>query len=181
MARPTSYTPERGERIVTALRAGNTRKEAAEYGGVDYTTFLRWLEWGERDAEGQFHEFCNAARQAEADCATAMCAILRKAAAGYLSTKTKTTTTTNTVVKPDGTEEIHTTTVTVTEAGEVFDWRAALEWLKRRRRAEWGDSLDINKLDDETLIRLLEADALAQSERAAAESAGLRADDSGRE
>ncbi len=35
------------------------------------------------------------------------------------------------------------------------DWRASLEWLKRRRRIEWGDTLDIRKLDDETLLRLL--------------------------
>lgn len=35
------------------------------------------------------------------------------------------------------------------------DWRASLEWLKRRRRVEWGDSIDIRKLDDDTLLRLL--------------------------
>lgn len=23
------------------------------------------------------------------------------------------------------------------------DWKAALEWLKRRRRAEWGDNIDL--------------------------------------
>ena len=35
------------------------------------------------------------------------------------------------------------------------DWRASLEWLKRRRRKEWGDSIDVRKLDDETILRLL--------------------------
>lgn len=32
------------------------------------------------------------------------------------------------------------------------DWRAAESWLKRRRREEWGDSLDLRKLSDEELI-----------------------------
>ena len=35
------------------------------------------------------------------------------------------------------------------------DWRASLEWLKRRRRAEWGNSLDLSSLDDATILRLL--------------------------
>lgn len=39
-------------------------------------------------------------------------------------------------------------------AREAKDWRAAESWLKRRRRSEWGDSLDIDlrKLSDEELI-----------------------------
>jgi hypothetical protein len=39
------------------------------------------------------------------------------------------------------------------------DWRAAESWLKRRRRAEWGDSLDLRKLDDDTILRLLSLEA----------------------
>lgn len=41
---------------------------------------------------------------------------------------------------------------------EPGDWRAAESWLKRRRRQDWGDSIDIRKLDDETLLRLLAAE-----------------------
>jgi hypothetical protein len=37
-------------------------------------------------------------------------------------------------------------------AREQKDWRAAESWLKRRRREEWGDSLDLRKLSDEDLI-----------------------------
>jgi transposase len=35
---------------------------------------------------------------------------------------------------------------------ERGDWKAALEWLKRRRRDEWGDSIDVRKLSDDELI-----------------------------
>lgn len=37
------------------------------------------------------------------------------------------------------------------------DWRASLEWLKRRRRTEWGDTIDVSKLSDEQLLRLIQA------------------------
>lgn len=30
-------------------------------------------------------------------------------------------------------------TLTLTAAARAGDWQAALEWLKRRRRSEWGD------------------------------------------
>jgi hypothetical protein len=36
------------------------------------------------------------------------------------------------------------------------DWRAALEWLKRQRRAEWGDRIDIGNISDEQLLRMLD-------------------------
>ena len=39
------------------------------------------------------------------------------------------------------------------------DWRAGESLLKRRFRAEWGDTLDLRKLDDATILRLLDAEA----------------------
>lgn len=39
------------------------------------------------------------------------------------------------------------------------DWRAAESWLKRRRREDWGDAIDVRKLTDEQVIRLLESEA----------------------
>jgi len=30
----------------------------------------------------------------------------------------------------------------IAEAARKGDWKAALEWLKRRRRADWGDNVD---------------------------------------
>jgi hypothetical protein len=38
------------------------------------------------------------------------------------------------------------------EAGRNGDWKAAESWLKRRRRTEWGDSIDLHKLSDDELI-----------------------------
>lgn len=33
------------------------------------------------------------------------------------------------------------------------DWKAALEWLKRRRRNEWGDNLDVTTNNEKIEIR----------------------------
>jgi len=37
------------------------------------------------------------------------------------------------------------------------DWRPAIEWLKRRRRADYGDTLDVRKLDADTILQMLRA------------------------
>ena len=42
----------------------------------------------------------------------------------------------------------------VVKAATAGDWRAALEWLKRRRRDEWGDNLSLSRLSDEDVIAL---------------------------
>lgn len=47
-------------------------------------------------------------------------------------------------------------TEVVRRAASKGEWKAAIEWLKRRRRADWGDSIDVRKVDDDTLLRLLE-------------------------
>lgn len=53
-------------------------------------------------------------------------------------------------------EALHVTTIM--KAAREGDWRASESWLKRRRRTEWGDSIDVRRIDDETLIKLLNGD-----------------------
>lgn len=43
MSRPSKFTPDRVERILTALRAGNTRMAAAAYAGVHRDTLADWM------------------------------------------------------------------------------------------------------------------------------------------
>jgi hypothetical protein len=47
-------------------------------------------------------------------------------------------------------------TVVKTATGEecAGDWRPAIEFLKRRDRAAWGDTLDLRQIPAETLLRL---------------------------
>ncbi len=41
--RPSKYSPERAEAILTALRSGNTRTAAAGAAGIGYATLQRWM------------------------------------------------------------------------------------------------------------------------------------------
>lgn len=40
----------------------------------------------------------------------------------------------------------------IQSAAKLGDWRAAESWLKRRRRDDWGDSLNLTKLTDADLF-----------------------------
>ncbi len=166
------------ERIILLLKAGNTRRAAAESSGIHIDTFYSWLNQGALDASAldttEFSEFSDAVMKAESETEILMNEAIRKAARGYdaPSRRVKTRTLTEIVRKPDGKPVLGkdgnplTVEVTQTEVTEIvgfqFHPNMAVEWLKRRRRAEWGDSLDVRKLDDETLLRLL-ADAGAES------------------
>jgi hypothetical protein len=174
--RPPKFNPERAAVLVEHLRAGCTRKAAAEAVGVRYETFRLWLERGSQANAGPFFEFLGAATHAEAEAENRYAAILEKAAEGweagavtrtvktvYRTRKTTTIdpeTNQKTVIEePVALEEV--TEATTSE--RLFDWRAAESWLKRRRREEWGDTLDVRKLGDDQLIRLLEEDARRRS------------------
>ena len=106
MARPTKLTPEASEAIVKALAIGGTRKDAAGAAGVVYTTFLDWMEAGEKAKSGMFHEFYNACTKTE-----------HAARLKYTSV--------------------------IAQAANAGDWRAAMEYLKRRDRDNWGDNTPV--------------------------------------
>lgn len=81
MARPDKLTPERQQRIVTAIRAGNTREAAAGYGGVHAATLYRWLAKGKVARNGsKCRELYEAVKDAENECELTSVAIIRAAA-----------------------------------------------------------------------------------------------------
>jgi len=67
MSRPTKLTPEAHAAIVNAVSKGATRKDAAGAAGVDYTTFLNWMQKGEEAKSGAFFQFFNEVSKAESD------------------------------------------------------------------------------------------------------------------
>jgi hypothetical protein len=67
MARPSKLTPEVEKKIIDAIRTGNYYEAACAYAGINYTTFYRWMEKGEKAKSGKFCKFCKAVKQAEGD------------------------------------------------------------------------------------------------------------------
>ncbi len=70
MARPTKLTAELGEQIARAIRAGSYPEVAAQYAGVDRSTYYRWMERGDPDAtraaDRPYRRFRRAVEQAQA-------------------------------------------------------------------------------------------------------------------
>jgi primosomal protein N'' len=69
--RPTKYDAERAERILSALRAGNTRKAACAFGAISDETFANWCR--------RYLEFLEAVRKAESDAEVRRVANIAKA------------------------------------------------------------------------------------------------------
>lgn len=71
MARPSKRTPEVEQAILTALRAGTSRRGAAEYAGIDESTLIRWMR--------RYADFASAVVQSEAQVEVRAAATIRKA------------------------------------------------------------------------------------------------------
>jgi DNA invertase Pin-like site-specific DNA recombinase len=82
MARRTKLTPERQQRIVTLLAAGNPVETAAEAAGVAKATVYRWLERGEREKSGAHCDFRDAVTRARAEAEARNVAVLQQVAIG---------------------------------------------------------------------------------------------------
>ena len=168
-----TFTPDKQKKVLDAVRAGASMRAAAGQGGIAEST-LRAVVGGDKRYVADFIEFIAAFELAESDCETAMAAVIAKAARGYKKVKTKTVRR-PVFVEGKVQEGVFTEEVTTEESLE-FDWRAALEWLKRRRREEWGDHINVGGLTDEDLIAEI-ARLLFGGEEAGSEDTGRPEDE----
>lgn len=68
MARPRKLNPERQQKLVDAIRAGNYQETAAIYAGIGVSTFYRWMqEAAEPGASTELVEFREAVERAKAE------------------------------------------------------------------------------------------------------------------
>jgi hypothetical protein len=78
--RPSKLTKEVAERICNAVQVGNHYCAAAAYGGITYQTLREWLKKGEKQRAGEFRDFLDAMKKAEADAEIALVAAWRSSA-----------------------------------------------------------------------------------------------------
>jgi len=76
----TSRHTEEVERLIQAIRLGATYKNACNFAGMNFGTFRRWMEKGEKEASGKWHEFFCAVRKAEGEALVNWLALVEKAA-----------------------------------------------------------------------------------------------------
>jgi transposase len=67
MGRPSKLTPETAQKITAAIAAGNYLEVAAAHGGIVYGTLNTWMRKGAAANSGQYREFYEAVKRAEAD------------------------------------------------------------------------------------------------------------------
>ena len=67
VGRPSKLTESRMEQLIEALRSGNYRIDACRAAGIHYNTLLAWEKKGESQKSGEYVEFLEALRSAEAE------------------------------------------------------------------------------------------------------------------
>lgn len=65
--RPSKLTPETRKRLFDAIKAGCYYDVACRYAGISYATFRNWINKGEKSKSGEFFDFLEALKQAEAE------------------------------------------------------------------------------------------------------------------
>lgn len=76
------HDPALRARILDALRVGATYAHACAYGGIDYSSFARWMQQGEAAKRGVHREFYEAVKKAEGDAVAKWLGIIDLAATG---------------------------------------------------------------------------------------------------
>jgi hemerythrin superfamily protein len=82
IGRPSKLTESRMEKLIEALRSGNYRIDACRAAGIHYNTLLAWEKKGESQKSGEYIDFLDALRRAEAEAVVSNVKIINKAATG---------------------------------------------------------------------------------------------------
>lgn len=166
--RNTLLTPELHKAIVDSLTLGCPIVDACQHVGITETTFYNWRNRGqaelarleepkarERQSEAPFVKFFEDTTRAQAEARRAAVASIRQAYGlrGITTENVTTKTVSETKLRkkrlPDGTvvEEPYTwtrTETTKTVSQYPSDWRAAMEFLKRRDKENWSDKIVVS-------------------------------------
>lgn len=156
--RNTLLTKALQKKIVKTLKAGATKADTCAYVGIGEATFYEWLERGEA-GEAPFAEFAEAVTQALSDAKVVAIDSIRSAMTPYKQSSTTTETYTETKHDRQGQPyEYKRKTERKTVTLLAGDWRAAVEYLKRRFPQEWSEkvTLDID-IKIELVIQTIQA------------------------
>lgn len=145
-------------KIVKLLKTGVTVSDACQSVGIGERTFYDWMRRGEAGEE-EYSQFSQAVTRAKVDAKVTAISTLRAAMSPMVSRTKKTHRVTETKENVYGkpyeyklVDEFETETVI------PGDWRAALEYLKRRAPDEWSEKyiLELN-LPTDLLKRFVDA------------------------
>lgn len=143
--------------LLAAIKTGATDIDACAYAGIAQSTFYDWIARGANEPDTEFSEFSEAVTRARASAKMTAIGTLHSAMMPTETVKRTKHTLKETRVNTWGKEFIYEKTeedeFTVHAPG---DWRAAVEYLKRRHGNEWGDKqTNVNYNVDPALMEKL--------------------------
>jgi hypothetical protein len=147
--RPTKLSPDITDRIVNAIRAGAYVETAAEFAGLNKTTFYDWLKRGAKDREAErdspFAQFAHAIEKAMADSELMDLGTIGLFAKGFPVEKV------TVVVAPDPHTGEMVERERKTETTIRREWTAAAWRLERKHPRRWGRRMELSGPDGESL------------------------------
>ena len=152
--------------LVKLIEKGVSIEDACQHVGIGERTFYDWITRGE-DGEKEFLQFSQAVTRARVDAKIVAIDTIRTAMSPFTQKITKTETFTETRLTSKGEPyEYKRETVTKTLTTTQGEWRAAIDYLKRRYPGEWSEKLSIvieagisPDLINEVIRSLVEAEA----------------------
>lgn len=166
--RPTKLDKRLQNRIVSALKTGASIEDVCQHVGIARSTFHDWVQRGQQGEDG-YSDFSDAITRARIAAKITAVGTLRSAMSPTKSVKRVKETFTETRFNPWGKEFTYTRTdEREIETDVPGDWRAAVEYLKRRH-AEWGDkqttfNFDVPPDKIERLMKALERAGMSASD-----------------
>lgn len=168
-----------GQMIVDYLQLGATVEDACAYTGVSPRAYYLWRRRGQaeidrvegnsrasvRNDEAMYVQFFHDTTRAQAAARVAAVGTVRSAIKGTTQNERRTETFSETRLRrlPDGSEQPYQyvrEVVTVTEREVPGDWRAAIEYLKRRDPDNWSDRIHIDDWRSDALKGIKAGDIL---------------------
>lgn len=143
------YTPTRVKMILKLLKAGCVVADIQKKVGISNDTYFAWIR--------RYPDFADAVERAKGEANTYATEVIRAAMAPHAETTTTTKTFSETRLrKGKGGEQVPFTYTKIEEGKSVTllsgDWRAALEFLKRRDPDNWSEKLIIQIRPEDAAI-----------------------------
>jgi hypothetical protein len=152
MGKPLTLTPDKQEKILQAIRAGNYRSAASKFAGVDWGCMRNWIRKGNKGEE-PYAAFVAAVKEAEGQAEASLVASIKKAS-----------------------QEHWTAAAWLLERKHAPKWgRRDMSWENMKREKREAQQAQLAEIPLEELERMVVAEKARRAQEAAAKASDVGA------